>query len=70
MDVTYKLNDLRMPLYLFLIEHRNGESEIVSVWMVVTEDTVKWPTCSRSTIIDGPAQPQSWLTEILLKEML
>lgn len=37
-DATYKLNDLHMPLYLFLIEDGNGESEVVSVWMVVTED--------------------------------
>jgi len=37
-DATYKLNDLRMPLYLFLVEDGNGESEIVAVWMVVTED--------------------------------
>ena len=28
-DATYKLNDLRMPLYLFLVEDGNGESEVV-----------------------------------------
>ena len=40
-DATYKLNDLRMPLYLFLVEDgNNGESEIVAVWMVVTEDAI------------------------------
>ena len=39
-DATYKLNDLRMPLYLFLVEDGNGESEIVAVWMVVTEDAI------------------------------
>ena len=39
-DATYKLNDLRMPLYLFLVEDGNGESEIVAVWMVVTEDAL------------------------------
>ena len=31
-DATYKLNELCMPLYLFL------ESEVVAVWMVLTED--------------------------------
>ena len=39
-DAMYKLNDLRMPLYLFLVEDGNGESEIIAVWMVVTEDAV------------------------------
>ncbi len=37
-DATYKLNDLRMPLYLFLVEDGNGESEIVALWMLQTED--------------------------------
>lgn len=37
-DATYKLNNLRMPLYIFLVEDGNGESEIVALWMVVTED--------------------------------
>lgn len=39
-DATYKLNDLHMPLYIFLVEEGNGESEVVAVWMVVVEDTV------------------------------
>ena len=38
-DATYKLNDLHMPLYVFLVEDGNGESEIVAVWMIVIEDT-------------------------------
>ena len=29
-DATYKLNDLRMPLYLMLIVDSNGQSEIVA----------------------------------------
>ena len=39
-DATYKLNDLCMPLYLFLVEDGNGESENVAVCMVVTEDAI------------------------------
>lgn len=39
-DATYKLNDLRMPLYLFLVEDGNGESEVVATWMVVAEDAI------------------------------
>ena len=37
-DATYKLNDLRMPIYLFVIEDGNGETEIVALWMVAKED--------------------------------
>ena len=29
-DSTYKLNDLRMPLYIMLIVDGNGQSEVVS----------------------------------------
>ncbi|XP_055957380.1 uncharacterized protein LOC130010441 [Patella vulgata] len=36
-DVTYKLNDLRMPVFLQLIVDGNGESEIVCVYIVVSE---------------------------------
>jgi len=37
-DATYKLNDLRMPVYLFVVEDGNGETEIVAVWLVAKED--------------------------------
>ena len=37
MDATYKLNDLRMPLYVLLTIDGNGESEIVGLWMVESE---------------------------------
>ena len=36
-DATYKVNDLRMPLYLALIENGNGQSEIVGMWLVADE---------------------------------
>ena len=38
LDATYKLNDLRMPVYLLIIVDGNGESEIVGVWIVLNED--------------------------------
>ena len=38
MDATYKLNDLRMPLYVMLTVDGNGESEIVVLWIVQNED--------------------------------
>lgn len=35
---SYKLNDLCLPLYIFLVEDGNGESEVVAVWMIQTDD--------------------------------
>ena len=37
-DATCKLNDLRMPVYIMLVEDGNGESEIVCIWIVNQED--------------------------------
>ena len=37
-DATYKLNDLRMPLYVLLTVDGNGESEIVCLWIVQNEE--------------------------------
>ena len=39
-DATLKLNELRMPLYVLLVEDGNGESQIVSLWLVANEDAV------------------------------
>lgn len=42
-DATYKLNDLRMPLFLLLVVDGNGQSEIVALWIAADEerDTIK-----------------------------
>ncbi len=37
-DATYKLNNLRMPLFLLLIMDGNGQSEIVALWIVADEE--------------------------------
>ena len=37
LDATYKLNDRRMPLFIFLGEDGNGESKVVAVCVVVNE---------------------------------
>ncbi len=41
---TYKLLDLGLPVYLMLCEDSNGQSEIVAVCLIVSEDSlsVKW----------------------------
>ena len=37
-DATYKLNNLRIPMYILMVVDDNGESEIVALWLVVYED--------------------------------
>ena len=39
-DGTHKLNELRMPLYVLLVEDGNGECQIVPLWLVASEDAV------------------------------
>ena len=36
-DATYKLNELRMPVYLMLVIDSNGQSEIVGIFLTVSE---------------------------------
>ena len=36
-DATYKLNDLRLPLYVMLVVDGNGESEIVGLMLAADE---------------------------------
>ena len=36
-DATYKLNELRMPLYLMLVVDSNGQSEIVATFLTAVE---------------------------------
>ena len=36
-DATFKVNDLRMPLYILILENGNGQSEIVGIWVVANE---------------------------------
>ena len=42
-DATYKVNDLRMPLYLMLVVDGNGESEVVALWFVRSESHAHLP---------------------------
>ena len=39
-DATYKLNELRMPLYLMLVVDGNGQSEIVMVFIIAVETEI------------------------------
>ena len=44
LDATYKLLELRLPVYLMLSEDSNGQSEIAAVCLLVQEDatSVTW----------------------------
>ena len=44
LDATYKLLELCLPVYLFMVEDSMGETEVVAVGILVaeTEDNVKW----------------------------
>ena len=37
-DATYKLNNLRMPLFILMVVDSNGESEVVALWLVASEN--------------------------------
>ena len=39
-DATYKLLELRLPVYIMLVEDGNGQSEIVAVFMLTQETQV------------------------------
>ena len=44
LDATYKLLELRLPVYLFMVEDSMRETEVVAVGILVaeTEDSVRW----------------------------
>ena len=66
-DATHKLNDLRMPLYVLLVEDGNGESVIVAVSLVLHEDAAKLQIYSRNTMLIRLRPQQLCVTRILLK---
>ncbi|XP_050055998.1 zinc finger SWIM domain-containing protein 3-like isoform X10 [Aphis gossypii] len=43
-DATYKLNNLRIPLYVLMVEDGNGESEVAALGLMTNEekDTLRW----------------------------
>ena len=44
MDATYKLNELRIPVYILLVEDSLGLSEVVGVALIVneTKESISW----------------------------
>lgn len=43
-DATYKLIDLRLPVYVLMTEDENGQSEIAAIGLLVNEEeqTLRW----------------------------
>jgi len=43
-DATYKLIDLRLPVYVLMTEDGNGQSEIAAIGLLVNEEeqTLRW----------------------------
>lgn len=43
-DATYKLVDLKIPLYVLLVEDGNGQSEVAALGLLVNEEkeTLAW----------------------------
>jgi len=43
-DTTYKLIDLKIPLYVLLVEDGNGQSEVAALGLLVNEEkeTLAW----------------------------
>ena len=39
LDATYKLLNLGLPVFLMLCEDSNGQSEIIALSMIASEDT-------------------------------
>ena len=44
LDATYKLTDLRLPVYVLMVEDSMGLSEVVGVALLVNEskETIEW----------------------------
>ena len=37
-DAIYKLNNLRMSLFILMVVDSNGESEVIALWLVTSEN--------------------------------
>ena len=65
-DATYKLNELRMPMYLMLVINSNGSSEIVSIFLTVLETKEAISKMVESFKLFNPSLVLSFLTRILM----
>ena len=61
-DTTYKLNELRMPVYLLLAIDSNGQSEIVGVFITLLETA----DYIRKTVTSCKSHNSNWnLTKVV-----
>ena len=70
-DATYKLFNLGLPTYLFLSEDSNGQSEIVAVNLLVSEDAegITWMLEAFKKFNHGSPLELLWQIKIFKKEM-
>ena len=52
-DATYKLLELRFPVYVLLVEDGNGQSEIAAVFLLLEETEMSLLMHSRNTTANG-----------------
>ena len=64
-DATYKLNELRMPLYLMLAVNSNGCSKIISLFLTVLETKEAISKMVESFKAEGTGLVLSFLTRTL-----
>lgn len=77
-DATYKLLNLKLPVYLMLCEDSNGQSEIFAVCLLVSEDRdgMKWMfetfkaqnhrwNCTRVVMADKDIKEREIIKEVL-----
>ena len=66
LDATYKLTELRLPVYLFLVEDSIGDSEVVGVCLVVNESRpiLHWML----NILKKSMHPQSEMLRVIMAD--
>ena len=75
LDATYKLLNLRLPVFLMLCEDSNGQSEIIALSVIASEDTTSiqlyngcW-TLLKNLNLNGLALEWLWQIKTLKNKM-
>ena len=57
-DAMYKLNKLRMPVYVLIVENDNGHSKIVAFWLATSEDRMSIKQMADLVVSHNPCPSQ------------
>ena len=64
-NATYKLNELRMPVYLLLVIDSNGQSKIVGVFITLLETAVS----IQKMVLSFKSNNSNWnLTKVVMSD--